>query len=90
MLNENSILAPYSANTYRSLRAASDAWMLFYVFAIVLGLLGALAFALASYPLTSPVGAIAMVMLAFLFFRLLGRMMWIGHDKLARLPAEEE
>jgi len=90
MLAENSVLAPYSKNTYRSLKAASDAWMMFYVFAILIGLLGALALALASYPMTSPVGAIALVMLAFLFFRLLGRMMWIGHDKLARLPAEEE
>lgn len=90
MLDENSILSPYSKNTYRSLKAASDAWMLFYVFVIVLGVLGALAFALAAYPFTSPIGAIAMVVLAFLFFRLLGRMMWIGHDKLAKLPAEEE
>jgi hypothetical protein len=64
--------------------------MLFYVYVVVLGLLGALAFALAAYPFTSPVGAIALVVLAFLFFRLLGRMMWVAQDKLARLPAEED
>jgi hypothetical protein len=66
--------------------------MLFYVFTIFLAFLGSLALAVAAVKmfLISSVGATAMVVLIFVFCRLMGRMMWVAQDKLAKMPAEEE
>ena len=92
MLAEGSVISVYSPQTIRGLKVAADAWMLFYMLAFVLGLIAALAIWLASVNmvLISSVGAAALVALAFVYCRLLGRMMWVMQDKLAKLPDETE
>jgi hypothetical protein len=92
MLAENSIVAVYSPLTYRSLRVAADAWMVFYLCVILLAFLAAIALAIAAVKmfLISSVGATVLVVLAFVFCRLMGRMMWVAQEKIARLPAEDE
>jgi len=91
MLAESSVVAFYSPSTYRSLSVAADSWLIFYLLQILLGFLAALALVLAQvrfFPVSS-VGAAALVVLAFLFCRLMGRMMWIAQEKLAKAPAAE-
>jgi hypothetical protein len=92
MLAEGSIIALYSPQTIRSLRAASEAWMMFYLLSFLLGLIGACALALANVHmiLISSVGAVALVALALVYCRLLGRMMWVAQDKLSQLAAADE
>jgi hypothetical protein len=86
MLAENSILAPYSAATSKSFRAAGDGWLYFYAYAIFIGLLGGAAMAMTNsrYFLINATGATCIVVLLWLFCRLLGRLMWYAAEKVAR------
>lgn len=86
MLAENSIFAVASRQTLASLRAASEGWMLFYLFSTVLflvvGAAGSLIF-LDNF-LAIGAGAVGLVILAFLYARLLGRLMWYGNQQVAK------
>ncbi len=91
MLAENSIFAFYSPTTFKSLKVAADVWMMFYVYMILLGFLAAVALAVASIKmfLISSVGATVLVVLAFVYCRLMGRLMWVAQGKLAAAAEEE-
>ena len=90
MLAENSIFAIFSKQTLASLRAAGEGWMLFYMFAAVLfliaGALGSLIFLNNFLAITA--GAVGLVILAFLYARLLGRLMWYGNQEVAKAENE--
>jgi LSD1 subclass zinc finger protein len=92
MLAENSIFAFYSATTFKSLKVAADAWMMFYVYMIFIGFLAAVALAVASIKMfiISSVGATVLVVLAFVYCRLMGRLMWVVQGKLAAAAPDEE
>ena len=92
MLAENSIFAFYSPTTFKSLKVAADAWMMFYVYMIFIGFLAAVALAVASIKMfiISSVGATALVVLAFVYCRLMGRLMWVAQGKLAAAAPDEE
>ncbi|HEX5105132.1 MAG TPA: hypothetical protein VFV87_15035 [Pirellulaceae bacterium] len=83
MLAENSVLSIWSSRTRESLTVASEAWLLFYMYSIGLGIIGGGAAVLAGvafWPLTM-VGAFGLVTIAFLYFRVLGRLMWYAEQK---------
>lgn len=86
MLAENSAFAIYSRFTAASLRLAGEAWMLFYFYAAVLGLgaLGALSLFYLNHWLPLTVGAVGLVVMAFLYARLLGRLLWYSGQQLAK------
>lgn len=86
MLAENSILAPFSAATAKSFRAAGDGWLYFYAYTIFVGMLGLAALAMTNsrYFLINATGATCVIILLWLFCRLLGRLMWYAAEKVAR------
>jgi len=90
MLAEASILAPYSAATYKSLQEVSEGWVFFYMYAALLGMLGGTALAFLASPtlLFSSIGSIGVVLVAVLYCRILGRLMWYASEKMARLERE--
>src|SRR5262249_13282830 len=78
MLNEDSVFAIASADSLRSLKIAGDGWVFFYMYSIVIALLGVAAAAMmfATNILAAACGAAFLVALLMLYFRLLGRLMW--------------
>jgi hypothetical protein len=91
MLAEASILAPFSAATWKSLHEAPEGWVFFYVYAAILGLIGGAAFAFLAIPAALPVneiGALGVLFVAVLYCRILGRLMWYCSEKMARLERQ--
>jgi hypothetical protein len=86
MLAEVSILAVVSPHLWKSLETAKDGWMLFYLYSFGILLFAALAAGLAAvgHPVVAALGAVAFVMLAFVYARLLGRLMWYASEEEAR------
>ena len=87
MLVEGSVMAPFSADVLRSFSAAADGCFLFVIYSIVLALLGVGAFSLilANNILFAALGAAGLVILTFLYARLLGRLIWFASQKDLRL-----
>jgi hypothetical protein len=97
MLAEGSVLAPYSQATYRSTQVASEGWVFFYMYAILLGILGSLALAMAGVSGSNAIlfiprafGCTGLVIVAVLYCRILGRLMWYASEKMAKLERQEE
>ncbi len=90
MLAEGSCLSPFSVATYKSLHAASEGWVFFFVYAFLLGLVGsgALAFAMSQHVLVNVVGSLGLILVMFLYCRILGRLMWYCSEKMAKLEAQ--
>jgi len=88
MLAEGTVLAPYSAAVVKSFSAAGDGWLLFYMESFLLGLAAAIALVIAAVPswIAAPIGGAILVTLAFIYFRLVGRLMWYCQQ---RLPGHE-
>jgi hypothetical protein len=83
MLAENSVLGVFSSRTRESFTIATEAWLLFYLYSGGLGFFGcvfAVLAGLAFWPLTM-IGGFGVVTIAFLYFRLLGRLMWYCGQK---------
>jgi hypothetical protein len=83
MLAENSVLAVFSGRTRESFKIAGEAWLLFYLYSTGLGLLGggvAMLGGIPFWPVTL-IGGFGLVTTAFLYFRLLGRLMWYCDQK---------
>jgi hypothetical protein len=89
MLAEASLLTPFSSRTSRSLKIAGDAWMLFYVYSIAIGLVVAVSYGLASldYVAAQAGGAVGVVTAAFIYCRVLGRLLWFTSEEDARLDS---
>lgn len=97
MLAEGSVLAPYSPATYKSMQQASEGWVFFYMYAILLGIAGSISLALAGWHgdarnLFIPwcFGCIGLVVTGVLYCRVLGRLMWYSSEKMARQERLEE
>jgi phage FluMu protein Com len=97
MLAEGSVMAPYSAATYRSTQQASEGWVFFYMYAILLGILGTISLSMIAYPgetitffLLRVFGSLGLVVVGMLYCRILGRLMWYSSEKMARLERLEE
>jgi hypothetical protein len=92
MLAEGSIMAPYSPATYRSTQQASEGWVFFYMYAILIGIFGSIALALAGLPylIANAFGCLGLVVLGFLYCRILGRLMWYSSEKMAKQERLEE
>ena len=90
MLAEGSIMAPFSTATWKSLHEAPAAWVFFYMYAGLLGLLGGAAFAFLCHrhPVVHIIGAVGVMFVAVLYCRILGRMMWYSAEKMAKLEAQ--
>jgi DNA-directed RNA polymerase subunit M/transcription elongation factor TFIIS len=87
MLAEDSFMAVFSTHTTNSLQTASDGWVFFYMYSIVIYFFGG---ALAAVMFRDNfflrlVAACGVVALMFLYFRLLGRLMWYCSEKALRL-----
>lgn len=83
MLVEGSMLAPFSSHTLRSFSSAGDGWMLFYVYTLPLGLFGAMGLGVmvTGGLVWGLIGAVLAISIAFLYCRILGRMMWYSQQK---------
>ncbi len=92
MLAEGSVMAPYSAATYRSTQQASEGWVFFYMYAILLGILGSVALGVAGIPylIANMFGCLGLVVVAILYCRILGRLMWYSSEKMAKQERLEE
>jgi len=92
MLIEDSVLAPVSSKTMRSFRRASEAWMLFYLYSVILGILGGGFATLTVMPsgVANMIGGAGLVTIAFVYCRVLGRLMWYCEEKAAKLPDEND
>jgi hypothetical protein len=90
MLAEGSIMSPFSSATWRSIHEAGEAWVFFYMYAALLGLVGggALAFVCSRAVLVNVIGSVGVIFVAVLYCRILGRMMWYCSEKMARLERE--
>jgi hypothetical protein len=87
-LVEDSLLAVYSIKTGQSIHRASEAWMLFYLYSVGLAIFGGAfaTLALMPYFLTNMLGGAGLVTVAFIYCRVLGRLMWYCEEKATRLP----
>jgi hypothetical protein len=87
MLIEDSVLAVYSPKTVNSLQRASEAWMLVYLYSIGLAIFAGGFSTLAMWPnfLANLIGGAGLVTLAFVYSRVLGRLMWYGEEKVSKL-----
>ena len=92
MLAEGSVLMPYSAATIRSMKEASEGWVFFYMYAMLIGILGSVFLAMAGIPfiIANSFGCVGLVLIAVLYCRLLGRLMWYSSEKLLKLEQLEE
>jgi hypothetical protein len=83
MLAENSVTALFSSRTRESFNIASEAWLLFYLYSMGLGVFFCAFTVMAVFPfwLVSFVGGFGLVTIAFLYCRLLGRLMWYADQK---------
>ncbi len=90
MLAEGSIMAPYSPATWKSLHEAPEGWAFFYMYGIVLGVLGsaALAWVCSPRPIVNAIGSVGLIYVAMLYCRILGRLLWYCSEKMARLERE--
>jgi hypothetical protein len=92
MLAEGSIMAPVSAATNKSLHAASAGWMFFYMYSLVIGCAGVWAISLACNPnnyVINSLGSTGVVVLAVLYCRILGRLMWYSSEKMVKLERQQ-
>jgi len=89
MLNEDSVFAIASPDTLRSLKIASDGWVFFYMYSLVLVLLavGAAAMMVGGQFLVGALGAAFFVAVLMVYFRLLGRLMWYAGQRDAKQAA---
>jgi hypothetical protein len=92
MLAEGSVLSPYSPATYRSMQQASEGWVFFYMYAILLGILGSISLAMAGLPylIANAFGCVGLVVIGLLYCRILGRLMWYSSEKMLRQERLEE
>jgi hypothetical protein len=83
MLAEDSMLAVYSTDAIRTLKAAADGWVFFYMYSIVLLIVAAFAAAMmvGGNTIVAIAGAMGLVALLILYARLLGRLMWYAGQK---------
>ncbi len=83
MLAEESVFAIVSPQTFQSLKAAGDAWVVFYAYSILIALLGTTAGAMlaAENFLVAAIGAAAMVAVLMVYARLVGRLMWVSGQR---------
>ena len=86
MLVEDNIMAIASPYTLRSLKIASDAWVFFYMYSILLVLLAtaAVGMLIVENFVATAIGAVAFVAVAFVYARLLGRLMWVAAQRDAK------
>jgi hypothetical protein len=86
-LAENGALSLISPLMIQSFRIAGDAWIIFYgySFVIVLMLLAGVALMAADNFLATGVGACAMVMILFVYARLVGRLIWVTSQRQAKV-----
>ncbi|MDX1944736.1 MAG: hypothetical protein SFU86_04950 [Pirellulaceae bacterium] len=91
MLAENSVAAVVSPHTLRSFRLVGEAWMLFYLYSLVIGLFAAVGASLLALSGLLPIviGAILLLTMAMLYCRLLGRLMWYASEKEAKLAERQ-
>ena len=70
----------------RALKIASDAWVFFYMYSILLVLLAtaAVGMLIVENFLATAIGAVAFVAVAFVYARLLGRLMWVAAQRDAK------
>jgi hypothetical protein len=90
-LAENSILSLISPVVIESYRIAGDAWAVFYFYSllIVLLIVGAVALIITDNFLMVAVGGCAVVVVLFVYARLLGRLIWVaGQRGAASSPAQ--
>jgi hypothetical protein len=83
MLAENSVLGVFSSRTKESFTIAGEAWLLFYLYSMGLGIFGGVFVVMAGLPFwpVTLVGGFGLVTVAFLYFRVLGRLMWYCEQK---------
>ena len=83
MLAEASVLSVFSSRTKESFTVASEAWLLFYLYSMGLGIFGGAFAVMAGYPFwpVTLVGAFGLVTMVFLYCRVLGRLMWYCEQK---------
>ena len=83
MLAENSVTAIFSSRTRESFQIVSEAWLLFYLYSTGLAVFGSVFAVMAVFPfwLVSFVGGFGLVTVAFLYCRVLGRLMWYADQK---------
>jgi hypothetical protein len=83
MLAEASVLSVFSSRTKESFNVAAEAWLLFYLYSLGLGVFGGACAVLAGVPFwpVTMVGAFGLVTIAFLYCRVLGRLMWYCEQK---------
>lgn len=86
MLAENSLLAVFSSQVGQSFRAAGDAWMYFYMYSIVIFVVGGIGVGMMALDglLIKALAASGVVGLVFLYLRILGRLMWSANQRLAK------
>jgi hypothetical protein len=87
MLAENSMFAIYSSRTAASFQTAAEAWMLFWLYSVGLGIFGGGFATLAAWPgslIANMIGGFGLVTVAFLYCRILGRLMWYSEQKGAK------
>jgi len=83
MLAEASVLSVFSSRTKESFNVAAEAWMLFYLYSLGLGVFGGACAVLAGVPFwpVTMAGAFGLVTITFLYCRVLGRLMWYCEQK---------
>jgi DNA-directed RNA polymerase subunit RPC12/RpoP len=86
MLAEDSIMAVFSTQVVHSFRVAGDAWVIFFMYSILLFLCGGIGAGLLAVESlgVKAVAAIGVVGLVLLYLRLLGRLMWCANQRLAK------
>lgn len=82
MMAEGSLLAPYSPAIVKSFKTHGDGWLLFYIASFFIGVIQAVAIGLLELEigLIAPLSAVILVTSIFLYFRLLGRLIWYGQN----------
>jgi hypothetical protein len=92
MLAEASVMSLISKQTLRSYQTAGAGWVFFYMYSIVIFLLGtfAVSLALSQSIALRCVAACLLVPIAFLYARLLGRLMWFGNQQVAKFESQAE
>ena len=90
MLAENSVTAIFSSRTRESFNIVSEAWLLFYLYSMGLGVFVCTFAVMAVFPfwLVSFVGGAGLVSVSFVYCRVLGRLMWYADQKGVKLSQQ--
>jgi len=82
-------MAPVSSHALRSFKTSGEGWMLFYLYSMFLFILAgaAVSFVLVNHVAVCAVGAFGLVTVAFVYARLLGRLMWYASQQEAKEEA---